>query len=431
MKIGNIKIGNYESDEILFSRSLEIKQKLSSKELYYLKYLNPLSKIIINTYCLEDSLPVIAKINNLGYKNKITVIINKKEEFDAFLKNNYDLVINSNISIVLNNEEVDIKKYIELEKILDDMVKPILNNSTFERYLYVYNLTKNYKKYKANPYGNKSEDKALYKILENDYIDCYGFANLFAALLTRVKIPFRFFNLYSDISYYSVNPTKEEFDEVIPVEFVGHRRAIVNIVDSKYNINGLFFSDVSWDNTGHELIDSYLYFLYNQKQYTYNKAYTLFDTYGCIELFFSDNLEEFYKRVNFLKQRNTFDKYYDILMELLSYLYDLDIIFYNVITNKYHEDIESRAIVNNNAFYDDIGSYIVRRVNRKINYETLRKGIDFIYKNYYGFDDSLKREEEIDAVLQSNSDFNEYFFPVEYLNPEEKEDFNNFKSTYK
>ena len=229
------------------------------------------------------------------------------------------------------------------------------------------------------------------------------------------------------MSYRDTHPATQTFKEAIPVFFEGHSRLIVNIVDHKYNINGLFFSDAGWDNTGNSLDDSYVHVLYNQKEYTYYTSYTLINVHSCLELFFAKDLDEFYQKVSFLKKRNSLDEYYNILLELLDYLYNLDIIFYNSLVSKYASKLQSKDLVNNQMFHEDIAKYVIKRINNKIDYDTIRSGIDFIYKKYYDYNDDRKRKRAVNNTMLDNYENYDYFFPIYHLNPYEPEDFNKFK----
>ena len=184
--------------------------------------------------------------------------------------------------------------YLENELILESIIKPAKDFSPFEKYIYAYNITKRFKEYKEDN-ENPEEARDLYSLLNNEYCVCYGYASLLQNLLFKLDIPSEIISVIfnrgvslEEQKSFSVN------NGVGPTGY--HERLLVNLVDNKYKINGIYFSDPTWDN--HLTKDAYNYMLMSSDEYNKNHNYNCL-VIDAIELFFVHNEKEFDEKFNF------------------------------------------------------------------------------------------------------------------------------------
>lgn len=136
------------------------------------------------------------------------------------------------IHLIGNDECVTSKqciKTINYIKSIGDMASN-LNLSPFETILFVYDIVRDryYKEEKENEDYTESRD--LTKVLFGNSIVCVGYANIFSAILS-----------YLNIDNGRVGLKKKN-------DKVGHERNVAYIEDEKYNINGCYYFDPTWDS---------------------------------------------------------------------------------------------------------------------------------------------------------------------------------------
>ena len=124
------------------------------------------------------------------------------------------------------------------------MIKDIKRDylSHLEKYMAVYEIVKKFKEYKES-HNDIFESKEMSQILFNNYIVCVGFSRLLVELLNKVGISSKDISLDVDTSYERGFTLEEKI-----AKFEGHRRVLVNLVDPKYNIDGFYMADPTWDN---------------------------------------------------------------------------------------------------------------------------------------------------------------------------------------
>ena len=221
---GDIKNLKYLKENAVINIHIHIEEYLSEEE-----------KLSI----LKDKL---LELDSIGKKYVVKFRIDKRSIFNTIFK---DIKFN-NLNLIIDNDYYDYPylEYLEEEKKLDDLVKDIKNKnlSPLEKYIFVYNIVKNFKPYKEN---NEDKDQArnIRYILNNDFIVCVGYAKLLVTLLDKVGIDATELSVEVDISYDD-GFTLEEKTALL----AGHQRVIVSIDDPKYNIHGLYISDPTWDN---------------------------------------------------------------------------------------------------------------------------------------------------------------------------------------
>ncbi len=378
-----------------------------------------------------DSIEKLESIN-LNFKYYVKVNNDDKKLF------NQELFSHNNISnkIEVNYELVDmsISDYLNHEKYLYELIKPAINLSPYEKFLYAYNITKHYKKYNDVD-GNDDifKSRKLYEIIDNDeYMVCVGYANLLVDLLTKLGIESTTYGVGVDVGFDAVDVMSEYSGEAMS-KYGGHSRVIVNLVDPKYGINGIYQSDPTWDNVIGE--DSYIYSTMTFDEAHLAKRYLYQDKseYGLLS---STSLEEFYNNVNtymdsFIYNNTLAIKFTEekarlrVASDLLDIIKKLDSNFYNELVTKY-PDIDKKDIVvitkNYSDFLYDVGEYIVSKVNNPIKLEQIKPCITLLYSKFYGLSDEDTKK-EVDRTLGFNKKRMSKCFPKTYkINPDGSEE---------
>ena len=348
-----------------------------------LKYLKENSVITININSdlkvqeekvlnlLKDKLLILDKLDR---KYIIKFKVEKRSIFNKIFK---DIKFN-NLDLVINNDYYDYpyEEYLKEEEKLDELVKDIKdkNLSPMEKYLYVYNIVKNYKPYKEN-HEDKDQSRYLRYIIDNEYMVCVGYANLLTTLLDKVGINATEVSIGTDISYDEGFTNEEKI-----VEIAGHKRAIVSIDDDKYNIHGLYITDPTWDN---DLDKNYL----NHALLPFDRLQTekrMFEYNADEPILDIHNFNEYNDQINFLIKRELkFQEQYDLYKDYpfskkicMAYQDVAKKLFktlkcdpnYQTFLNNLNECKNEQDYIN---FYTNLGNYLIKRINNPINEETL------------------------------------------------------------
>ena len=156
-------------------------------------------------------------------------------DYDIDSLNGYDIKINYQ----MQNHDVDVRGLYDISVCSSQISSKIekYNLSPLEKIIYVYDEVKKreYKKSDKDIY----ESRDLDRVLHSDAIVCVGYSNLFNAILKNLGI------------------------KAIPLLSISarHQRSLVYIEDSKYNINGVYVFDPTFDSKKNEkYIDKYNYF---------------------------------------------------------------------------------------------------------------------------------------------------------------------------
>ena len=357
--------------------------------------------------------------------------------FKYYVKvNNYDkqlfnqeLFSHDNISnkIEVNYELVDmsISDYLNHEKYLYELIKPAVTLSPYEKFLYAYNITKHYKKYnEVDENDDKFNSRKLYKIIDNDeYMVCVGYANMFQDLLTKLGINSTTYSVGVDVGFDSLDALSEYSEDAIS-KYGGHSRVIVNLVDPKYGIDGIYQSDPTWDSVIGE--DSYIY-----STMTFNEAHLakryLYQDNSEYSLLSSNTLEEFYNNVNKYMDRLINDTPMAIIYteekarsrvvnDLLKIIKKLDINYYNKLLSIFlsidkHDDIIIDKYYND--FIYDVSNYIVSKINNPVRLEQIKPAITLLYSKFYGLSEEDTKK-EVDRTLEFNRKRMSKCFPTTY-----------------
>lgn len=244
-----------KSKRLVNNALLEIKNDTLESKIY--DYISnkeiKCNEVIVNSDSFERIKEIIEE-NNDFFKDKIIDIgievsfdkTGYKKIIDNFgYKDNYRFLVNGNEGYITLNE---FKKSLEiLDEINEKFNKYKLSN--LEKIMYAYDIVRD-KKYKFNE-KNLTLSSDLSKVITGDTAICVGFSKFFKKILEDVNIPVKIIDIDSK-----------------NVEKFGHERTIIYVKDEKYNINGLFFFDPTWDSQTDkwDYINNYYFFMQNYKQ---------------------------------------------------------------------------------------------------------------------------------------------------------------------
>ncbi len=358
--------------------NLFLYNELNNEELENLKYLSDDTELNLYSDSVFSFKKVIEKLKELGKNNKIILRIFDKNNFNKYLFKE-DAPDYENAIVKYNSDEYTLNKYIYFEALLYKIIEPALGLTPFEKYIYAYNIVKQFKEYKEN--DNPKLERHLYDILFNKYAVCVGFCTFFSDLLTKFNI--------SNIGF-SIEGKDEQTDSKW-----GHKRLYVNIKDEKYGINGFYVSDPTWDNDLEK--DYYNHLALTNTEAKLELKFNYVFTSAAQKIFDISNINELYfVLLNISKEHE--------LGKVLKIIKALDLNYYKYLSEKYDiKTIDEKMI-------KDISSYIYNHINNPISGDTIMSAVEVVYKHSYGYqeEDLYKKLEE---VRQLNFNRHNCLFP--------------------
>lgn len=417
-------IGFDNYDDLIKRDSTFFNVELSEDEIFYLKFLKRTAKVSFSSNNYENIFKCIERLRSTGHTGTITISFYDKNELNNYIFNNINSITNfENIEVNLKGSVHTLTEYIKYERKLIDLILPAVNFSPFEKYLYAYNIVKKFKKYKENE-DDKTSARDLYQIIDNEYMVCVGYSRLLGDLLDKLGI-----DNYEDSVSVDVGLDKISKDVTVLPDFVydektgemrevqteaaGHSRRMAHIVDPKYNVDGYYFMDPTWDNDMQH--DTYNYALMTQEEYIGMDRYNYYRRLSVSELFFVKNLEEFYFKINFYLDKNSKKTEVDVIRDLLNVFEQIDSEFYALLLNKYpgidkysrnftKEDIQNVLV--------DMGERIVIKSNNLVDGHIFREGITVLYS--LTIDDEKELESKVNEVMEYNKKRHALCFPTRY-----------------
>jgi len=403
---------------------LHIFNPLTDDEIKYFKLLKGVT-ICFSYKDYKNIFDSIEKLESINPNFKYYVEVNNydKQIFNKVLFSHDN--ISNKIEVNYGLVDMSISDYLNHEKYLYELIKPAVGLSPYEKFLYAYNITKHYKKYnEVDENDDKFKSRKLYKIIDNDeYMVCVGYANMFHDLLTKLGINSTIYSVGVDVGFDSLDALSEYSEDAIS-KYGGHSRVIVNLVDPKYGIDGIYQSDPTWDNVIDE--DSYIYSTMTFDEAHLAKRY-LYQDNSEYSLLSSNTLEEFYNNVNKYMDRLINDKTMAIIYteekarskvvnDLLKIIEKLDINYYNKLLSSFlsidkHDDIIIDKYYND--FLYDVGNYIVSKINNPVGLEQIKPAITTLYSNFYGLSEEDTKK-EVDRTIDYNKDRMSKSFPTTY-----------------
>lgn len=185
------------------------------------EYINANKKIISNEY-LSTKIIIDNKYNffDLNLKNELSTLFSKYS--NVFIK------IPENVEIVQIDDMITTLNFIG--GIINKIKK--MNLSPLEEIMFIYDFVRDreYKMPKSVNLYYQSYD--VNQTILSDRIICLGFANLFNAFLYNL-------NFKSMVDMLDVTDKSKKY---------GHARNLVYIEDDKYDVQGLYFFDPTWDS---------------------------------------------------------------------------------------------------------------------------------------------------------------------------------------
>lgn len=243
-------------DRDLFEKAKE--EEISDKEIFgidssYNEY--AYNYVLENFDNLLDCIDLFLFYNDVDVKEILKenpILKNKKIVLNKFLnisdfeklqelKKDYD-GINAYVRLDGNSDYVSLKSCedtMNYIKNIGDKVKS-LNLSPFETIIFVYDIVRDryYKDEGKDEKYTKSRD--LSEVAFGEAIVCHGYAELFKAILNYIGIE----------TYLAPLRVKDED--------IGHTRNEIYVVDPKYNINGVYYFDTTWDSKERGKEDQFL-----------------------------------------------------------------------------------------------------------------------------------------------------------------------------
>ena len=132
-----------------------------------------------------------------------------------------------------NNTPISINEYERTVNAIDEIVNKIkkYNLSPLEQTMYAYDLVRDRVYTKEGTEESSLLSRDLSSVLFGDKIVCVGYANILDKVLSNLGI--------NTLMYYTkrINDASH-----------GHARNIAHIIDHKYEVNGVYYFDTTWDS---------------------------------------------------------------------------------------------------------------------------------------------------------------------------------------
>lgn len=246
---------NYDID--YFSGNIE---SIDDLKIYLTSNINSYYILInlSNIKNLGDKLPDILKVLSM-HKNQFIFLISDLSKVNT---EEIKSLINSGIRIKnIYYQYYSQAKYIKCSPedfynmiyIIEQMVKLIEQKklSPYEKLIYAYDITKAYEYKIYEKQDDWTISRVPHEVLKNsnEYIVCAAFAAILNILLIKN-------NIYSEVLISEVNLNKKPTDK--------HAFNIFRLIDTKYNINGIYTADATQDSItfirGQNAINNYARF---------------------------------------------------------------------------------------------------------------------------------------------------------------------------
>lgn len=408
-----------------------LNESILDEELQNLKYINPNRSIVIDSQNNEFIEKVLKVIKDLQLNNKVVIGVKDKEMFNQSSIFKDSIYENLNIFINSGTQTIPLGLYKKTEQTMYTFLSPLKdkNYSPFEKFIYVYNMTKRFKQYKETE-TNKTKSRYLHEILFNDYMVCVGFAEMLIDFLHKIGI----------------QATKQSIDVAInnegeELKTEGHARVISHIVDPKYNIDGYYISDPTWDNNiefdfyNHLVLTSKEVNSEDRKHMSGVRKTDFSVLQEPSDIMFSESLDEFYSKINYIinKKMNKYisdcktkkqvykakdeikDIYASILNNILKALKEIDEEKYEEIVSKYEIpktkfDAKDGFIEEFPQIITEIANYIVPMTNKVVPANTIIDAAMVVNKDALNLNDEQTMSYR-NNLINNSKIMQQYFFP--------------------
>lgn len=251
-----------------------------------IEYVQIVSKNYKDTFKYLEKNPILKtkKIILYGYFDLDTNI----DELEKLFKD-YD---NIYVEIDGNNLPIKLNELKKTQKIINDIVDNIkkYNFSPIEQIMYVYDIVRSRVYTKESESESCEESRDLTKVLLGDKIVCLGYARILNVILNKLNIN-NILNLLK----------RKDCDK-------RHALNIIYIDDKKYDIQGIYYFDPTWDSKrsdNNNYLYSYQFFANTKKEIENYQHYIYKDE---TLPFFNDNLKEVLKKIYDTKGKNNVPK---------------------------------------------------------------------------------------------------------------------------
>lgn len=284
------------SDAIKLDKEMEIEETKFRK---YLKgLLNKEDSFYKDIYSNSDTIYIygtfkdIVKFitNNPSILNKHIVLENEFDLNDAdylIIKEHLSKYNNILYSISGNDKKVSYEELDKTFNIIDSLVEQVrcMDFSPIEQVMYLYDIVRDKVYTRETEEEGKEASRDLTSVLLGKKRVCVGYANIMCSVLNKLGFKNQVFNL---------DPTKGD---------KGHARNLVYVNDDKYDIDGYYFFDATWDSKKEEdsinYLFSYRFFANTLEQMTYYDRGRLYSSdYPCF------NESKFYEAMDLIEDGN-------------------------------------------------------------------------------------------------------------------------------
>jgi len=289
------------------------------------------------------------------------------------------------------------------------MIANDINSSGFsplERYIAVYNITKKFKEYKEDE-KDLSQARYFKYFMNNDFMVCVGYAKMLEDLCERVGLNTYDYSLRVDVSYDKGFSKEEKI-----VDLKCHARIIVDIDDPKYNINGYYIADPTWDNFLED--DFYNYALMSFDKTAQNKRYVdLTDEDLIMNV---KDIDEYIEKINYLLNRSIVETDIHLIKnKILKIIKDLYPDYYKILKEKY----DNLELVKDNNIIQSIlmeaGYFFIEKNGKDIPLETIIDAAGVVNSRVFGFNEEEAKDYR-DKLYDINLERDKEAFPYYYEN---------------
>lgn len=386
-------VGKYKISDLVTESSFTFFDALTDLEIHYLE--TYLSSSVSIQFRYDDYANIILVMEHLkGRQNQyqIPYFEDLSKYFSQFAK---FLEFGEKIEVMESN---DLAQYILVDTLLEDMVRDIKesNMSPYEQFLAVYEIVTHFKSY-LDP-GNQLDGSKLDSLLFNHFYVCRGFSALEVALLQKIGIA----SFQVSVEYYKESENVSILDQagmdratllrkLGNIEY--HSRVLVHLVDPKYDIDGIFLSDPTWDHSlDHHYFDHSLMTFYEVGLETASFYETDVSIFGVHQS------EEF---LNFIQRKP------DTLNFLFEVIQCLDPSFYQYLKNHYGFDSSSIPMLL------DLYQYIIRYTKKAIDQDQRKQALKSLFSFIYSNLDLVAVEDMVDQIIRDENERNQLFFRKE------------------
>lgn len=368
-------------------------------------YLQNATDIIISYYHKTNIKAILDYLIKINYQGTITIKASSPKEDYLFLKNYQETLHLTIQESFLDKANLNYKpteeEFFKTTAKLQELLIPLKNSSLspFEKYIFLYDLVKNYKAYKENLL-DVYDARSIYRILDNEFMVCAGYANLLTNLCELIGIPCEYtscavgnyqswnnnellntvlkklpsfthkflvrfqslFNKFQDLTtkYKLVTPQLKK---------TYHARCYVYLKDAKYQLDGFYYSDPTFEN--HRDFN-YAFLAFTDHENSLSKETWYMDAMALLDC---QTKEEFFEKLNHLQKQNPNKTLLGVIEPIVNILKNFEPEWYETLENTYSLVFQNRTYMYGydneaNALLNNLYDFIMKKTNHPILEET-------------------------------------------------------------